>query len=215
MPKKRTPKAWFERMRHRYAARQLATTPPATGDELDTLAQALELSKLTPEQFTQLLKTLHMLGEAGAGVHLNTLSTDSLVRLVSNASKEQLRALAEDEILRPFFLDEIFRRMSQQLIHEKVRDVSIVVSWRFTNGDSEDGYDRYQTVIEDGDFAAAKNLDRIPDTTVTVSVYDFILLATGNAAFASMFVTGKVKIKGDYSVAAMLTSYFDIPKPVA
>lgn len=215
MPKKRTPTTWFRRVRQRYFAPRLVDNPTANGDELDTLAQALDLSKLTPEQFTQLLKTLHMLGEAGAGVHLNTLSTDSLVRLVSRASKDQLKALAEDETLRPFFLDEIFRRMSQQLIQEKVRDVSVVISWRFTNGDGEDGYDRYQTLIEDGDFTAAKDLDRIPDTTVTVSVYDFILMATGNAAFASMFVTGKVKVKGDYSVAAMLTSYFDIPKPVA
>ncbi|MPY81720.1 MAG: sterol-binding protein [Actinophytocola sp.] len=155
-----------------------------------------------------------MLGDADAGVHLSTLSTDSLVRLVSRASKEQLKGLAGDEVLRPFFLDEIFRRMSEQLIPEKVRDISIVVSWRFTNDDVEDGFDRYQMVVEAGEFAAAKDLDRIPDTTVTLSVYDFILMATGNTAFASMFVTGKVKVKGDYSIAALLTTYFDIPKPV-
>lgn len=189
--------------------------PAATGDELDVLASALDPSRLTAEQFVQLLRTLHMLGDADAGVHLNTLSTDSLVRLVSRASKEQLKALARDEILRPFFLDEIFRRMSEQLFSEKVRDISVVVSWRFTNDDVEDGFDRYQMVIEDGEFAAAKDLDRIPDTTVTLSVYDFILMATGNTAFASMFVTGKVKVKGDYSIAALLTTYFDIPKPVA
>lgn len=189
--------------------------PAATGDELDVLASALDPSRLTAEQFVQLLRTLHMLGAADAGVHLSTLSTDSLVRLVSRASKEQLKALARDEILRPFFLDEIFRRMSEQLFSEKVRDISVVVSWRFTNDDVEDGFDHYQMVIEDGEFAAAKDLDRIPDTTVTLSVYDFILMATGNTAFASMFVTGKVKVKGDYSIAALLTTYFDIPKPVA
>lgn len=189
--------------------------PAATGDELDVLASALDPSRLTAEQFVQLLRTLHMLGDADAGVHLSTLSTDSLVRLVSRASKEQLKALARDEILRPFFLDEIFRRMSEQLFSEKVRDISVVVSWRFTNDDVEDGFDHYQMVIEDGEFAAAKDLDRIPDTTVTLSVYDFILMATGNTAFASMFVTGKVKVKGDYSIAALLTTYFDIPKPVA
>jgi len=191
------------------------SAPAATGDELDVLASALDPSRLTAEQFVQLLRTLHMLGDADAGVHLSTLSTDSLVRLVSRASKEQLKALAGDEVLRPFFLDEIFRRMSGQLISEKVRDISIVVSWRFTNDDVEDGFDRYQMVIEDGEFAAAKDLDRIPDTTVTLSVYDFILMATGNTAFASMFVTGKVKVKGDYSIAALLTTYFDIPKPAA
>ncbi|MGH3951251.1 MAG: SCP2 sterol-binding domain-containing protein, partial [Pseudonocardiaceae bacterium] len=28
-----------------------------------------------------------------------------------------------------------------------------------------------------------------------------------------MFITGKVKVKGDYSLAAMFSGYFDIPKP--
>lgn len=212
MPTTRTPKTWLRYFRRRRLAQ---SAPAAAGDELDVLAAALDPSRLTAEQFVQLLRTLHMLGDADAGVHLSTLSTDSLVRLVSRASKEQLKALARDEGLRPFFLDEIFRRMSEQLIPEKVRDISIVVSWRFTNDHIEDGFDRYQMVIEDGEFAAAKDLDRIPDTTVTLSVYDFILMATGNTAFASMFVTGKVKVKGDYSIAAMLTTYFDIPKPVA
>lgn len=212
MPKTRTPKTWLRYFRRRRLAQP---EPAATGDELDVLASALDPSRLTAEQFVQLLRTLHMLGDADAGVHLSTLSTDSLVRLVSRASKEQLKALARDEILRPFFLDEIFRRMSEQLFSEKVRDISVVVSWRFTNDDVEDGFDHYQMVIEDGEFAAAKDLDRIPDTTVTLSVYDFILMATGNTAFASMFVTGKVKVKGDYSIAALLTTYFDIPKPVA
>lgn len=212
MPTTRTPKTWLRYFRRRRLAQ---SAPAAAGDELDVLAAALDPSRLTAEQFVQLLRTLHMLGDADAGVHLSTLSTDSLVRLVSRASKEQLKALARDEVLRPFFLDEIFRRMSEQLIPEKVRDISIVVSWRFTNDHIEDGFDRYQMVIEDGEFAAAKDLDRIPDTTVTLSVYDFILMATGNTAFASMFVTGKVKVKGDYSIAAMLTTYFDIPKPVA
>lgn len=212
MPETRTPKTWLRYFRRRRLAQ---SAPAATGDELDVLASALDPSRLTAEQFVQLLRTLHMLGDADAGVHLSTLSTDSLVRLVSRASKEQLKALAGDEVLRPFFLDEIFRRMSGQLISEKVRDISIVVSWRFTNDDVEDGFDRYQMVIEDGEFAAAKDLDRIPDTTVTLSVYDFILMATGNTAFASMFVTGKVKVKGDYSIAALLTTYFDIPKPAA
>lgn len=211
MPKIRTPKKWLRYFRRR----RLAQPVPAAGDELDALSSALDPSRLTAEQFVQLLRTLHMLGDADAGVHLSTLSTDSLVRLVSRASKDQLKALARDELLRPFFLDEIFRRMSEQLIPEKVRDISIVVSWRFTNDHIEGGFDRYQMVIEDGEFAAAKDLDRIPDTTVTLSVYDFILMATGNTAFASMFVTGKVKVKGDYSIAALLTTYFDIPKPVA
>lgn len=154
-----------------------------------------------------------MLGERRAGVELAGMSTDTLVNLVARASKEQLKALSEHEVLRPFFLEEIFRRMSEHLVQNKVKDLSLVLSWRFTEGSGEDGYDRYQTVIEDGICVSAEDLGRIPDTTVTLSAYDFIRMATGVSAVAPMFITGKVKVKGDYSLAAMFSGYFDIPKP--
>ncbi|MGH3516760.1 MAG: SCP2 sterol-binding domain-containing protein [Haloechinothrix sp.] len=188
--------------------------PVVSGGELDALAGAIDLSKLGPAEFIQLLEALHMLGEYRSGVQLGDMRTDTLVQLVARASKDQLRALSGHGVLRPFFVDEIFRRMSEHLIQGKVKDLSLVVSWRFTEGRGEDGYDRYQTVIEDGLCVSAEDLGRIPDTTVTLSAYDFIRMATGVAAVAPMFITGKVKVKGDYSLAAMFSSYFDIPKPV-
>lgn len=184
-----------------------------TGEELDALAGALDLGKLTPDQFIQLLETLHMLGESQAGVELRAMGTSSLVKLVSRMTREQLRALAEHDKLRPFFLDEIFRRMSDHLIVAKAKDLCVVVSWRFPRGAGEETYDRYQTVIEDGICVSAEDLGRAPDATVTLAVYDFLRMATGVAAVAPMFITGKVKVKGDYSLAAMFSGYFDIPKP--
>lgn len=183
------------------------------GGELDTFAGAIDLAALTPEQFIQVLETLHMLGESKSGVELSGMSTGSLVGLVARTSKAQLKALADHDVLRPFFLDEIFRRMSDHLIATKVKDLSVVVSWRFTQGEGDENFDRYQTVIEDGICVSAADLGRVPDTTVTLSVYDFIRMATGIAAVAPMFITGKVKVKGDYSLAAMFSGYFDIPKP--
>lgn len=189
------------------------TGPRAAGGELDALATAIDLDKLSAGEFVQLLETLYMLGERRSGIEISGMRTDTLVHLVSTASKEQLKALTEHDALRPFFLEEIFRRMSEHLIQQKARDLSMVVSWRFTEGSGEGGYDRYQTVIEDGLCVSAEDLGRIPDTTVTLSAYDFIRMATGTAAVAPMFITGKVKVKGDYSLAAMFSGYFDIPKP--
>lgn len=188
---------------------------PTPGDELDQLADALDLKRLTKDQFIDLLVVVHMLGEADAGVHLSSMSSQSLVNLMAKASKDQLRALAEHPVLRPFIIDEIFRRMSDHLIAEKVRDQSVVISWQFLNGNVEPAsYDVYQTVIEDGICSSAEDLGREPDTTVTLSVYDFIKMATGgNAAAAAMFVRGKVKVKGDYALAATFSNYFNIPKP--
>jgi putative sterol carrier protein len=102
--------------------------------------------------------------------------------------------------------------MSEHFLEEKARHINFVVSWRFLDGDGEDGFDRFQTVIEDGACVSSPDLGRTPDTTITLSVDDFIRLATGNAAVAAMFVTGKVKVKGEYAPAVRFNSYFDIPK---
>ena len=68
-------------------------------------------------------------------------------------------------------------------------------------------------MIEDGLCVSSTDLSRTPDTTITLSVDDFIRMATGNAAVAAMFVTGRVKVKGEYAPAVRFSSYFDIPKP--
>ncbi|MCU1684628.1 MAG: hypothetical protein JWQ81_5367 [Amycolatopsis sp.] len=184
-----------------------------SGHVINGFADKLDLTKLSVEQFVQVLETLHMLGTVGAGVELSSLSTEILVDLVQRASKDQIKAIADHAELRSVFLDEIFRRMSEHFLPEKAKYVDFVVSWRFLGGTGEDGFDRFQTVIEDGVCVSSIDLARSPDTTLTLSVDDFIRMATGNAAVAAMFVTGKVKVKGEYTPAVRFSSYFDIPKP--
>ncbi|MDT8910550.1 SCP2 sterol-binding domain-containing protein [Amycolatopsis sp. PS_44_ISF1] len=183
----------------------------AAGQELNAFARRLELAKLNPEQFVQVLETLHMLGTAGAGIELSSMSTQVLVDIVGNSSREQLKAIADHPELRAVFLDEIFRRMSEHFLPDRARYVNVVVSWRFPSGEAD--YDRFQTVIEDGLCVSSTDLSRTPDTTITLSVDDFIRMTTGNATVATMFVTGRVKVKGEYAPAVRLSSYFDIPKP--
>jgi putative sterol carrier protein len=180
---------------------------------INGFAEKLVIGNLTAEQFIQVLETLHMLGNAGAGIELSSLSTDVLVDVVRRASRDQLKAIADHAELRSVFLDEIFRRMSEHFLPSRARHVDFVVSWRFSDGVGEDGYDRFQTVIEDGVCVSSTDLSRTPDTTITLSVDDFIRMATGNAAVAAMFVTGRVKVKGEYAPAVRFSSYFDIPKP--
>lgn len=180
---------------------------------INAFADKLVIGNLSPAQFIQVLETLHMLGNAGAGIELSSLTTDVLVDVVRRCSRDQLKAIASHAELRSVFLDEIFRRMSEHFSPSRARYVECVVSWRFSDGSGEDGYDRFQTVIEDGVCVSSTDLSRTPDTTITLSVDDFIRMATGNAAVAAMFVTGRVKVKGEYAPAVRLSSYFDIPKP--
>ncbi|WP_307849415.1 SCP2 sterol-binding domain-containing protein [Qaidamihabitans albus] len=180
---------------------------------MDDFAREIDVRALTAGQFVRLLETLHMLGATGAGIELGKLSTEVLADIVRNASKEQIRGIAEHPELRQVFLDEIFRRMSDHFVPEKAGPVNVVIGWRFPEGAGEDGYDRFQTVIEEGTCVSSADLGRSPDTTITVAAEDFIQLATGNAAVATMFVTGKVKVKGEYAPAVRFSNYFDIPKP--
>jgi hypothetical protein len=181
--------------------------------ELDAFARRIDVTTLSTAEFVQLVETLHMLGRCGSGIELTALSTGVLADIVAHASRDQLKALSGHAELRYVFIDEIFRRMSDHVVAEKLRDVCAVVGWRFTEGAGEDGYDRYQTVLEDGSCVSAPDLGRTPDTTLTLSVDDFMRLATGNAAAPTMFVTGRVRLKGDYALAMRLSGYFDIPGP--
>jgi hypothetical protein len=91
-----------------------------------------------------------MLGRSGAGIDLSALSTGVLVDVVHRASKDQIKAIGEHAELRCVFLDEIFQRMSDHFVPERAKNIDMVVSWRFTTSDGEDGFDRFQTVISPG-----------------------------------------------------------------
>ncbi|GAB3480609.1 SCP2 sterol-binding domain-containing protein [Amycolatopsis cihanbeyliensis] len=178
---------------------------------INAFARGVDVGALSADQFVQLIETLHMLGRMGAGVELSSLSTEVLADIVRSASKEQLKAITEHDELRSVFLDEIFRRMSEHFVPERARNVSFVVGWRFTWGDGSAGFDRFQTLIEDGVCVSSADLGHEPDTTITVSAEDFIRMATGGVAMATMFVTGRVRVKGEYAPAMRLSSYFDLP----
>lgn len=208
---------WWAALLRRWRRRRRAdvereTGEVASGRELDALATALEVSRLTDEQFVQVLDTVRMLDESGAGVSVSGMSTQSLVDLIARASREQLRALADHAELREFLLSELFDRMAQHLVVDKTRHVDAVIDWTLTSGDGEPS--RYQTHIVEGSCETAQDLGLSPDVSITTTVDDFLRMATsGNSRALSLLVTGRVKVRGDYAVAARFLGYFDIPKP--
>ncbi len=51
-----------------------------------------------------------------------------------------------------------------------------------------------------------------PKLTFTLAGYDFLQLIAGVANPMMLFMTGKVKAKGDLGLAANIANYFDLPK---
>jgi putative sterol carrier protein len=130
--------------------------------------------------------------------------------LVKSAPKDQLKdALAGEH--RGKILDQIFSRFPQQFRADKAGSTNTVILWNIT-GRADGGTDSYEVAIADGQCTVSSTPQADPKLTVTVSAYDFLQLLTGAGNPMMMFMTGKLKAKGDLGLAANLANLFDLPK---
>lgn len=186
---------------------------PRTVHDLDGFADAIDPGKLDPEQFVQLISTLDMLGTAGTGLELAGMRTDTFISFLSRAGREQLDALMAHPRLRQVVFEEVFSRMASHLNKERSAGLHAVIHWRFTGGSGPGDYDRFETVIEKGRCESGDEPTDDARVTVTISPTDFLRAVTGVVSLPMLFLSGKVKVKGDIAFAATLISYFDLPKP--
>lgn len=145
------------------------------------------------------------------GLDLAQVDPQTFAKIVGTLSTAQLKAVFADQEWRPKVLDEIFRRMGDHLRPDAAH-VTAVVHWRLTGGAGDDGYDRYETVIEQGTCVVRHESTRDPRVTITLAPIDFVRLITQTASAPMLFVTGKVNVKGDLGFAAGLTGLFDLPR---
>lgn len=193
----------------RFKRRRPGPVPASTVD-IDAFARAVDPELLDETQFVQLIDVLDMLGRVGTGINLAAMGTDTFVWFVSRASAAQLEHLMAHPHLRHVVFDEIFRRMAEHLDRGKAASVRAVVHWRFTGGKA-DGYDRFETVIENGTCRSGTEPTADPRVTITLAPADFLRVVTGGVGVAMLFMRGKVKVRGDIAFAANLINYFDLP----
>jgi putative sterol carrier protein len=160
------------------------------------------IAKLSP---SELISTLKQIDPADPAVK-------NFARIISRASKDQIEAVTARPGLRERVLDEVFRRMEVHFRTERAGATRAVVHFRLTGGFGEDGHDVYETVIQDAQCTIYKGETREGRAGVTLSPVEFLKLATGNASAPVLFMTGKLKVKGDLGFAAGFMSLFDIPK---
>lgn len=177
--------------------------------DIDAFARAVDPKLLDEKQFLQLIDVLDMLGRVGTSIRLAAMRTETFVWFVSRASTAQLDELMSHPHLRHVVFDEIFRRMGEHLDPVKAAGLHAVVHWRFTGG--ADGYDRYETVIENGACTSGEEPTADPRVTITLAPADFLHAVTGEVHVAMLFMRGKVKVRGDIAFAANLIDYFDLP----
>jgi putative sterol carrier protein len=148
-----------------------------------------------------------------ADIDLSSFTSDDpkqFAVLVKSASSEQLTALIKSD-QREKVLSEIFGRMPALFRADRAGTTNAVVHW--TIGDRGDGgTDTYELVIENGTCELSSTPTRDPKLALSVGGADFLRVVTGNANAVMLFMTGKLKAKGDLGLAAKIGDLFDIPK---
>lgn len=179
---------------------------------VDVIGQAIDPKRLGQGDLAELLAQLDRLAAAGATVDLGGMGAQTFAKLISRASEAQLRDVLARERLRTRILTEIFRRMQDHLRVERARSMRAVIHWRFTSGSGADGYDRFETVIADGECMTGADQTEQPRVTITMHPFDFLRLITGNGSAPVLFMTGKLKVRGDLAFAAGMMGLFNLPR---
>ncbi|GGP39400.1 SCP2 sterol-binding domain-containing protein [Saccharothrix coeruleofusca] len=193
--------------------RRLQPDDPALARlDIDAVAKGIDPKKLDEDEFADLLDALVALADNAAHLDLSAMDARDFARVISRASKGQVEAVTTRPGLRERVLDEVFHRMETHFRSERAGSTRAVVHLQLTGGFGEDGLDSYEVVIENAQCAITKGATREPRATVTVGPVEFLKLATGNASAPVLFMTGKLKVKGDLGFAAGFMSLFNIPK---
>ena len=141
---------------------------------------------------------------------LNSIGPKEFAQLVKSTPDSQIaEVMAGDS--RTKILDEVFDRMPTLFRPEKAGATSAVIHWIITGG-AGGASDTYETVIENGACTVTNKPERDPKLAMTMDPVTFLKVVSGDGNPMMMFMTGKIKAKGDLGLAANVAKLFDIPK---
>ncbi|WP_037307355.1 SCP2 sterol-binding domain-containing protein [Amycolatopsis orientalis] len=188
-------------------------SPEAHALDVNEVAGAIDPKDLGKDDVRRLLAALGRLAESAPAFDLRKVDPARFANLVARASRTQLESVVAERPLRERVLREIFDRMGAHIRQDRAKTLHAVVHWRMSGGQGDAGYDRYETVISHGECRVGRDMREKPRVTITIAPVDFFRLITHQATPAVLFVTGKIKVKGDLAFAAGLIGFFDLPKP--
>jgi SCP-2 sterol transfer family protein len=140
----------------------------------------------------------------------STMSPEEFAELVKKASNDELKQVMQSE-RRTAVLDGIFARMPGTFRPDRAGSVNAVIHWII--GDRPDGgADTYELVIANGTCELSPKPEHEPKVALNIGALDFLKVVSGNGNPVMLFMTGKLKAKGDLGLAANIANYFDIPK---
>jgi putative sterol carrier protein len=131
-------------------------------------------------------------------------------QLVKSTPDSKIAEVMQSDARTPI-LDEVFDRMPRLFRADRAGNTNTVIHWNITDKPGG-GADLYETVIENGACVVNKTAKRDPRLSLSLGALDFLKVVGGAANPMMLFMTGKVKAKGDLGLAANIAKLFDIPK---
>jgi len=139
-----------------------------------------------------------------------SVDPERFAALVRGASRDDLaQSMAGPN--REVILREIFGRFPTQFRPDRAGNTDAVIHWR-VGGRADGGTDTFEVVIAKGSCTVSPEPAGDPSLTVTLGGVEFLQLLAGASNPTTMFLTGRLKAKGDLSLAANLSNLFDLPK---
>ncbi|GAA4714111.1 SCP2 sterol-binding domain-containing protein [Phytohabitans rumicis] len=131
-------------------------------------------------------------------------------KIVKTAPDSQIKEVMQSD-MRGKVLDEVFGRMPSLFRADRAGGTNAVIHWTVT-GRPDGGADTYEVVIENGTCTLSPTPERDPKLALTMGPVEFLKVVSGAGNPVMMFMTGKLKAKGDLGLAANIANLFDIPK---
>lgn len=140
---------------------------------------------------------------------IEAVSPGEFIAIVKGLSDKDLKAVM-DSPNREAIISTIFRRMPELFNADKAKNVDAGVHWSIT-GRPDGGEDEWTSRFSGGTIEVLPGHDGDATLTLKMSPSDFTKVITKSGNPVMMFMTGKIKAKGDLSLAANISNFFDIP----
>ncbi|GAA6527498.1 SCP2 sterol-binding domain-containing protein [Intrasporangium sp. DVR] len=141
---------------------------------------------------------------------LQDLPARDLVSGLVAMPDSELHALLTSET-RSDVVAAVFRAMPELFRADKAAGVAMTAHWSITER-ADGGSDDWTIRIADGQCTSVPGHEGDPTLSLTMGPEPFTKLITKKGNPVMMFMTGKIKAKGDLSLAASFGSFFDTPQ---
>ncbi len=101
---------------------------------------------------------------------------------------------------------ELFERMPQAFVASKAAGVTADIQFKFTGAEAGDWY----VTIKDGTLQVHEGLSPAPKLTVSADSGDIVKIFTGQMDGMQAYMSGKLRVTGDMTLAMKLMGLFKL-----